>query len=220
MRSHNFLDLTGKNFTRLTAISPDFSKKRVHWICKCTCGNEVLVATYNLTGGVTKSCGCLKLEIFCKKITTHGQSKRKMHTETYNTWAGMRKRCNTPSCMSYKYYGGKGIKVCDRWNNFKLFFEDMGEKPEGKYSLDRIDNNGGYSKDNCRWADAKTQCNNKRNNWMLTVDGVTQSLTSWAEHYNISPITVRSRLKLGWNTIDALSRPVDKRKATKAKLTR
>lgn len=132
----------------------------------------------------------------------------------------MKARCLNPKHKSYGGYGGRGITVCEKWLQFEGFYEDMGEKPEGKYSLDRIDNNGGYSKDNCRWVDSKTQSNNKRNNVMLAIDGVTQSLTLWAEHYNISPITVRSRLKLGWDTIDALTRPVDKRKASKAKHAR
>jgi hypothetical protein len=132
----------------------------------------------------------------------------------------MKARCLNHDHKSYAGYGGRGITICEKWLRFEGFLEDMGEKPKGKYSLDRIDNSGGYSKENCRWTDAKTQCNNKRNNRMLTIDGVTQSLTLWAEQYNISPMTVRSRLKLGWDTIDALAHPVDKRKATKAKHTR
>lgn len=214
MRMRQTKSLVGERFGFLVVMSEAerLSAKNARWNCVCDCGNTVAVQAGVLKSGRQVSCGCYHK----REATTHGMEG----TLIYTTWSQMKARCLNKGHKHYGIYGGRGITVCKKWLTFEGFFEDMGEKPEGKYSLDRIDNNGGYSKENCRWADAKTQNNNRSNNRLLTVNGVTQSLTLWAEQYGISPVTVRSRLKLGWNTIDALSHPVDKRKATKAKLTR
>jgi hypothetical protein len=119
-------------------------------------------------------------------------------------WAKMRSRCNNPKCPGYINYGARGITVCDRWNHsFEAFLEDMGEPPKG-YTLDRIDVNKGYSKENCRWADSKQQANNRRSNVLLTIDGVTHTATEWAEINGLNPKTVRERLRRGWTPEEAL----------------
>lgn len=139
------------------------------------------------------------------------------NTLTYTTWAQMKSRCMNPKHRSYPGYGGRGITVCARWMMFESFLEDMGEKPKGKYSIDRVDNNGGYCKENCRWTDSVTQNNNRRNTAYYTHEGKTQSLTLWARERGMPAATVKSRIRLGWNIEDALNVEIDKSKSTKQK---
>lgn len=117
----------------------------------------------------------------------------------YHTWVGMRQRCNNPRKHGYRWYGARGIRVCKRWDDFALFLEDMGPRPSPKHSIDRIDVDGDYTPDNCRWTDAKTQANNKRSNVSLTVNGITKTMTEWSEETGVSIQTMASRVKLGWN---------------------
>lgn len=133
----------------------------------------------------------------------HGHSARGKTTPTYFCWQDMRKRCSSPSMKSYKYYGGRGIHVCKRWESFKNFLADMGEKPAGT-SLDRIDNDGNYEPSNCRWSTASMQQRNKRNNRFLTLNGERLCVTDWARRIGLSEAGITKRLKRGLSVAEAL----------------
>lgn len=147
----------GDKFNYLTAIK--FHSKNTagkqFWFFRCSCGIRKIVCVNNVKNGTTKSCGCLQRKI----ATKHGMA----NTKTYNNWHGMKTRCYNKNEKNYKYWGGRGIKVCKRWMKFENFLEDMGECPKGK-SLDRKNNDKGYCKENCRWATPKQQANNRRDN--------------------------------------------------------
>ncbi len=156
-------ELTGLVFGRYTVLSYAGRDKTYNskWLCRCQCGVEKVVYALALKGGDTVSCGCYGAENSSKLKTTHGQSHGK-RTKEYVIWMGMRQRCNNPNFHHYHNYGGRGISVCERWNNsFQNFFEDMGRCPEGK-SIDRIDNFGNYELSNCKWSTPKEQAQNRR----------------------------------------------------------
>lgn len=156
------VNLTGLKFNRLTVLKYSHTaKKKIYWECKCSCGNVVIVQTSGLKNGHTKSCGCLRKEISRKTMAGINKNNAKGHnTRTYTTWYSMVSRCNNPKHGSYKKYGAKGIRVCERWLNFKDFLLDMGERPEGS-SIDRIDNSKGYEPSNCRWTTPSIQSINR-----------------------------------------------------------
>ena len=151
-------DLRDQVFTKLTPIGVfDKINSRARWLCKCECGNTKLVSVSNLLNGHTRSCGCLKQTNDQNK--THGMTRSK----SYVVWANMNQRCFDPKATHFKHYGGRGITVSEDWKKFENFFADMGEPPIG-LTIDRINNNGNYEKNNCRWATYKQQALNKRNN--------------------------------------------------------
>lgn len=176
--------------------------------CLCQCGNSTSVRLNCLTTGNTTSCGCLGRERRLVSIATHGHGSRKKGkvSPTYESWMGMRMRCLNPKNKHYADYGGRGITICERWDSFEAFLEDMGAKPDG-LTIDRIDNESGYSRENCRWATAEQQGRNKRSNTMLTHDGKTQCLTSWAEEVGLKPRAISRRIKAGWTVAEALTKP-------------
>lgn len=154
-------NITDETFGRLTAKEYMYTEKGKSstWMCVCVCGKEVPVELSSLRNGNTQSCGCLRIERSRKKNTSHNMSD----TSEYHAWDNMKRRCNNKNNPEYKNYGGRGIRVCDGWSeSFENFIEDMGRKPSKRYSLDRIDNNKGYFKENCRWTDANTQAINQR----------------------------------------------------------
>ena len=139
-------------------------------------------------------------------VKTHGHARLHNHSPTYKVWAGMKKRCSTPSMAAYRYYGGRGICVCERWQKFDTFLSDMGEKPAGA-TLDRIDHNGNYDPTNCRWTDWTTQMNNRSNSIVLSAFGKQMTLPQWVLETGLPYTTIYNRIRSGASTEDALSRP-------------
>lgn len=154
-----FSDITLQRFGRLVALWPQNKDKRglYLWLCLCDCGRETVVRGSDLREGKTKSCGCLHDELASKRNFRHGHSKG---TRTYRSWMAMRDRCRYSNHKDYEHYGGRGIKVCERWQSFENFLADMGERPVG-LTLDRIDPNGNYEPGNCRWATWSEQRENQ-----------------------------------------------------------
>lgn len=140
----------------------------------------------------------------------HGHAQRAKTGEPapeYVAWQSMKSRCNLPSFVGYANYGGRGIKYCDRWENFAAFYEDMGPRPAKGYSLDRIDSNGNYEPSNCRWATAKQQQRNTRKTKFLTFSGKTLCISEWAEIYGLKSITIHCRLYRGWDVERSITTP-------------
>jgi hypothetical protein len=155
------IDHTGQRFGRLLVLgksSMRLSGRDTAWDCACDCGTNKTVRGYLLRTGQTKSCGCIGRERIGALRRTHGLRG----TAEYRTWAMMRVRCHNERNPAYKWYGGRGIRICDRWSSFESFLADMGPRPSLKHSLDRIDSDGDYEPGNCRWADTKTQGRNRR----------------------------------------------------------
>lgn len=188
----------GKKFDRLTVIEDAGGKL---WRCRCDCGGSKLVMTVALNKGTTRSCGCIRKEQLTKRNSKHMFSG----TPTHRTWKDMRARCNTRSNTDYANYGGRGIAVCGQWSNFIVFLRDMGERPDGK-TIDRIDVNGNYTPENCRWADADTQANNKRQTRLIEINGVKASLAQWSRIYGVYAKTVAYRLRIGMSLENAFSK--------------
>ena len=160
----NVKNLLDQKFHRLTVVGfSSVINRKAQWDCLCECGEKATVASTNLLTNTTKSCGCLNRETSLNNIK--GVTKPPTHgmygTPTYYSWAAMHTRCTNPNRDNYKYYGGRGIKVCERWDSFESFYEDMGKRPESK-TIDRIDNDGDYTLDNCKWSTHKEQINNRR----------------------------------------------------------
>lgn len=197
------IDMRNEVFGRLTVVgrSP-LPKTSEYWDCLCECGATTQAKRSSLLIGAIRSCGCLSTE----RKTTHGHTVGGC-SKTYHIWSSMLARCRTTTHAAYADYGGRGIKVCDEWMEYSRFLSDMGERPHGK-SLDRTNNNMGYSKENCRWATPKEQNNNRRNNVLLTLDGVEKTLAEWSAQMGISPHTVSARLLRGWSVERALTAPV------------
>ena len=195
-------DITGKKFERLLVIEIAENKKgRIKWLCRCDCGNNIIVPGCQLKNGHTKSCGCYEKEQTKIRMTTHGLSK----TKTYGIWLSMRRRCTDPKNKNYHNYGGRGISYDPKWNTFEGFYEDMGES--NGLTLDRIDVNGNYEKFNCRWVSYKVQNNNRRNNRLITYQDITLTLFQWAEKYNLNPKLLWERLNDNWSIERALTTP-------------
>jgi hypothetical protein len=200
-----FRDLTGQRFGRLLAVSYA-GPARGHqlWNCVCDCGNTCVVRSNNLLTRSSIGCGCIRREKCRERSTTHGRSR----TTEFNTWQSIQMRCHNPNDTSYHNYGGRGITVCARWReSFANFLADMGPRPSPKHSLDRINNDGPYSPENCRWATKSEQDANKRSAVLLTYMGSTKIPGEWARLTGIKISTLSARLKLGWTVEDALTMP-------------
>ena len=212
------LDLIGQKFGRLLVIERISNDRhgKAMWSCLCNCGKQKIVASNDLIRNKTKSCGCLSIEKTIQRLTKHGHNTKNKITETYRSWQGMIQRCINPKHKNYGTYGGRDIKVCERWrNSFSNFLTDMGERPKNR-TLDRINNELGYYKNNCQWSTTEEQGRNKRNNHLITFNGKTQCISAWAEEVGIVYGMLIDRInKLGWSPEKALTTPVKrKRKAS------
>ena len=175
----NYIDLTGKRFGRLVVVERVGSVRgKMFWKCKCDCGGVSVVSTTHLKSGNTKSCGCLRKDSNISKDTTHGMR----NTRIYYVWCALKKRCNNKNDKQFENYGGRGIKVCDDWLSFEGFYSwavSSGYRPG--LTIDRIDNDGNYCPENCRWATMEEQNNNKRNSIYVTYNGETHTIGQWSK---------------------------------------
>ena len=179
--------------------------------CTCDCGREAIVLLQCLRRGETQSCGCL-IGQYARPKHTH-RPKGQPPLPTYQSWQSMKKRCYDPNSAGYASYGGRGITVCEKWMQFGGFAEDMGERPDGT-TLDRINVDGHYEPGNCRWATAKEQQRNRRDNIMVAFDGQTMCIADWADAIGINRHTLHSRIfRYGWPVEKAMTHPGGKRNA-------
>jgi hypothetical protein len=206
----------GDRFGRLTLISSQRAGKRnrVHWKCKCDCGNTALVEVDRIRSGNTKSCRCLEDENR-RRARKHGHCRVGRVRREFGIWSCMIDRCHNPKNPAYFRYGGVGIEVCARWREYVNFFADMGPRPSPSHSIDRIDGTGSYEPGNCRWATKIVQMNNVRTNRRLTAFGETMTFAEWARKSGIPRVTIANRLKGGWAVSRAVSQPSRPIKRTK-----
>ncbi len=204
-------DFEPETFGRLTTIGPRFrlpdsSKYRIWQVCQCECGTVGVYRADSLRSQHTESCGCSSTPRLYPDIAHHTSIE-------YRAWISMKSRCYNKNTKAYADYGGRGIRVCDRWlepngMGFINFLADLGRKPTSKHTLDRIDVNGRYSPENCIWATRRQQQNNRRCNILITVDGLTKTLTQWAEYLGVPYSTLQGRLRLGWDHRSVITTPI------------
>lgn len=211
----NLIDLTGQRFGRLVVIGrgADYltsgGHKFARWRCKCDCGNIVLVKSVHLRNGITKSCGCISAELLEKRNRVHGMR----YTKLYEVWKGMKSRCENPKHIGFKDYGGRGISVCEEWrDDFLQFYEwAVGHGYADGLTIDRIDNEKGYSPENCRWVTRAFQNAHKRNNHLIEFSGQIHTLAEWARLTGIDHTVILDRLKHGWQIARALTEKIHKK---------
>ncbi len=201
---NRLIDLTGKKFGRMKVLSRDTTRKGVFWNCVCDCGNSRSVVSQNLRDGITKSCGCLMLEVCKRHRVTHGLNSNGKTHPVYETYKGMIRRCRNKKRNDWHLYGGRGIKVCDRWKDPVKFIEDMLPSWKPGLTIERIDVNGNYDPGNCRWATVKEQARNKRNNRIITIGEKSKCISEWAEFMNIPNSRIEARIKRGWSESEAV----------------
>lgn len=210
MGQSQIIDITCERFGRLTAIKRlPWVKYTTPWLCRCDCGNECVVGLNHLRSGHTVSCGCRKHEIeqSVHLVTqTHGMTK----TPTYRSWISMKNRCENPNEPAFAEYGARGISVSPEFRTFESFYAIMGDRPKGM-TLERIDNDRGYSPENVIWADRTAQARNRRTTRWITIDGQIKSFAEWCVIYGVSQGRVKYRIQRGMSPKDALTKPRGKR---------
>ena len=196
-----FIDLTEIKFGKLKVLNRSENRgkgDRISWLCKCDCGNRIIAIACNLRNSHTKS--CIKCS-YIGRYKKHGKTESKI----YQLWSSMKSRCFNKNEPAYKNYGERGITICDRWMDFQNFYSDMGDCPIGM-TLDRVDNNGNYSPENCRWASWKEQQNNRRNNKFILHKGEYKTISQWFPNINVKEYRkIHRRIKSGWNIERAFS---------------
>ena len=204
-----FKNIVGNKYGKLTAIKFIGRKnKGSYWLFKCDCGNKKIIFSANVTGGLIRSCGCYRKskyfrDFISKRLTTHGETLNGITIE-YRKWVGMKTRCYNPKIVQYKDYGGRGIKMSDEWkNSYEQFLKDMGRQPFKGYSIDRINNNGNYCKENCRWVTIKEQERNKRTNIVYK----NELMVDAAKRLGLTHQALSIRIKKRWSLEKAFNTP-------------
>ncbi len=200
-RTKTAVNLSGKAFGRWTVLHYAGDRK---WLCRCKCGIEKSIHTSSLTIGESSSCGCLRLALIKQRKTTHGFGNTK--NQIYACWVNMRQRCLNKKVEAYSNYGGRGIKVCERWlNSFEDFISDMGMPPTPKHQIERRNNDGNYEPSNCYWATRKEQGNNRRTNVWIEKDGIRLTVSQWERSLGFTRGVIKSRLRIGWSKLEAIT---------------
>lgn len=201
------IDLTGQSFGKLTALKLATHNGRSAWICRCQCGAEKPVAQSSLRSGASLSCGCGAIRWGNQSARKHGLWRHPLR----GTWRSMKERCYNPKAFNYPRYGGRGITVCDHWrDSFELFVKDNQASALPGLTLDRIDPNGDYTPENCRWISKKGQARNTRSTKYYLLNGVNRSIHEWADLAGIKPCHITYRLNKGWPLEPALTLPVER----------
>lgn len=200
-REYKSLDITGNKYGNLTAIRYSHTGKNYmqYWVFKCDCGNEIITRKTSVISGHCKSCGCLQRQIAKKEVVKHSVKHNESNTRLYKIWKGIHSRCNDANS---KYYGSKGIKVCDEWENYENFKEwALQNGYKSTLTIDRIDYNGNYCPENCRWATYKEQAQNTSRNKFLTIGNETKCVAEWCRQFGIKTNTYYQRIKYGLNPL-------------------
>lgn len=212
-----FIDLRGQRFGRLRveALGPNAVDGRRRWLCNCDCGGQALAHVSSLRSGKTQSCGCLQQERTAAAARVSSRTHGMTRSPEYRSWRAMRSRCLDPNATGYERYGGRGIKVCERWrNSFEAFYADMGPRPSLDHSIDRVDSDGDYEPGNCRWVAPLEQANNRRDNQTVVIDGVKTTLRNAhrAAGEVVNFTSALRRIRRGWSAAAAVSERPSKRK--------
>lgn len=201
-------DITGQRFGRLVVMEPHpirAKNRDIRWVCKCDCGNTTIATKYDLVSGKIQSCGCLQKELLSKRSFKHGRSNSKL----LSIKSAMEQRCYNPNNNVYKYYGGRGITICDEWRDSSLSFLEWADNNgyEEGLSIERIDNNGPYSPENCKWIPRREQPSNTRSSRYITYKNQTKTLAQWSKEVGIKAFTLSQRLIKGWTDEETLTIP-------------
>lgn len=201
-------DYVGQTSGRLTVIGETVENGKRKLVCRCECGNTKNILPSNFSRGHTLSCGCLKNDIISSGAhTTHGL--RSKNIRLYNIWKGMRKRCRNPKSNRWERYGGRGITVCDEWDDYSVFYQwAMKSGYSDELSIDRIDNDKGYYPGNCRWSSPKEQANNRKTNHLIEMNGEIHTIAEWSNITGIDQATILQRIKRGCNAETVLSKVI------------
>ena len=200
--------IVGEKYGRLTVLENHHPKDEA--VCRCECGNIKIARATNIFYGGTRSCGCLFSE---GNNFKHGDRRNHQKNRLYGIWKGIRERCNTPSHKSYDRYGGRGITLCEEWNDYTKFREwSFNNGYADDLTIDRINVDGDYEPNNCRWVSYKVQANNRRNNHFIEIDGTKHTLAEWSDISGIGYSVIICRLQRGWNERDAVFKPLRRRK--------
>lgn len=206
------IDLTNQRFGRLLVIRESNKKNRIAWECLCDCGNTIIVTTTGLRNKGTKSCGCLRAETSEQTHTIHGGAKKSGRSRLYVIWSSMRERCFNSNHQAYTNYGGRGITICNEWEDFAEFrrwaISNGYDEGQASQTIDRVDVNRCYCPQNCRWISRSEQANNKRNNRYITYRGEERTLSEWSNLFGIPYALLYKRIVIrGWDAARAIETP-------------